>query len=67
MNYLLITQGQLSHPAEEYTEISENDSMVGKTVEAVGNTTVPGQYGNEPCTVLFFTDKTRHGFVHPSE
>jgi hypothetical protein len=60
-----ITEGQLSHPPEEYTDLQENDSIVGKTIEAVGSTTVPGNYGREPCTVLFFTDMTSQNFVHP--
>lgn len=41
-------------------------ATVGKTIEAIGTTTVEGAEGNEPCTILFFTDKTRHGFVHPA-
>jgi len=41
--------------------------IVGKTVEAVGETTVPGAYGDEPCIRLYFTDKTYHGFVMPAD
>lgn len=67
MNKIKIYDGKLSHPTKEYKEVGVDASLVGKTVEAVGNTTVPGPNGNEPCTVLFFTDKTRHGFVHPSD
>lgn len=43
------------------------EKIVGKTVEAVGLTTVEGADGHEPCTMLYFTDGTRHGFVHPAE
>jgi hypothetical protein len=41
--------------------------LVGKKIEAIGHTTSDGPYGDEPCTVLFFTDGTQHGFVHPAE
>jgi hypothetical protein len=42
------------------------EEIVGKTIEAVGVTTVPSNDGDEPCTILYFTDKTCHGFVHPA-
>ena len=38
---------------------------VGKTVEARGVASVEAAYGDEPCTVVLFTDGTCHGFVHP--
>ena len=40
--------------------------IVGKTIQAIGTTTVDGPNGQEPCTILFFTDRTKHGFVHPT-
>lgn len=40
---------------------------VGKKIEAIGETTVEGAYGDEPCIVLFFDDGTQHGFVLPSD
>jgi len=43
------------------------ESLVGKTVEAIGNTTVEGANGPEPCINLYFSDKTYHGFVLPSD
>lgn len=50
----------------EYLRVPVEDT-VGKTVEAVGLTTVDGAFGDEPCTVLFFSDGTMHGFVHPAD
>ncbi len=41
--------------------------IVGKTVQGVARTTVPGENGNEPCVMLLFTDGTRHGFVLPDD
>ncbi len=43
------------------------DRMVGKTIEAIGWTSVVGPYGDEPCVVLFCDDGTRHGFVLPAD
>lgn len=41
--------------------------LVGKTIQAVASTTVPGAYGDEPCILLYFTDGTRYGFVLPQD
>jgi hypothetical protein len=41
--------------------------VVGKTVECVCIGELRGAYGWEPCTVIYFTDNTRHAFVHPQE
>ena len=57
-----IIVGQKRHKRYKHGQI---DDLVGKTVEAVGITTVDGPYGKEPCTMLFFTDGSKHGFVHP--
>ncbi len=51
-------------PGLKYREVAL-DEIVGKTVQGVGRTTVPGASGDEPCVVLLFTDGTRHGFVLP--
>lgn len=40
--------------------------MVGKTVAGVGFT-YDGPYGSEPETVLYFTDGSWHGFMHPDD
>jgi DNA-directed RNA polymerase subunit RPC12/RpoP len=37
--------------------------IVGKTIAKIEHTHVDGNYGKEPCIMLFFTDGTRHGFV----
>jgi hypothetical protein len=41
------------------------EELVGKTIQGVARTTVPGENGSEPCVMLLFTDGTRHGFVLP--
>jgi hypothetical protein len=43
------------------------EETVGKTIEAVGVTTVPSAYGDEDCIMLFFSDGTKTGFVLPSD
>ena len=43
------------------------EEIVGKTIQGVARTTVPGENGNEPCVMLLFTDGTRHGFVLPRD
>lgn len=60
-----IVAGQKSR-AGRYKQVGLNET-VGKTVEAIGETTVPSNNGDEPCIVLFFTDGSRHGFVLPSD
>jgi hypothetical protein len=50
----------------QYRHVQLKD-IVGKTVEAIGATRVEGPYGDEPCTMLFFDDGTRYGFVHPQD
>jgi hypothetical protein len=50
-----------------YGKLTEQSQLIGKTIEAVGWSSVEGAYGNEPMTVLFFTDKTFAGFIHPQE
>jgi len=57
--------GKKTHKGK-YKHIPIEDT-VGKTVEAVGSTTVDGAFGDEPCTVLLFSDGTMHGFVHPAD
>ncbi len=47
-------------------KVAPLQALVGKTIAAIGIAAVPSAYGPEPCTVLYFTDGTRHGFVHPS-
>jgi hypothetical protein len=49
-----------------YDEVSLQN-IIGQTVEAVRIGEVDGGYGPEPCTMLYFTNNTRHGFVHPRE
>jgi hypothetical protein len=41
--------------------------LIGKTIADVTETTVPGAWGDEPATVLHFTDDTQYTFVHPSD
>lgn len=41
------------------------DEMVGRTVAAVEEGTIEGQYGDEPTITLRFTDGTFHTFVLP--
>jgi hypothetical protein len=60
-----ISSGQV-YVDRRYRHVSL-DHLVGKTVQAVGHDEVEGPYGMEPCTVLFFTDATCHGFVHPPD
>ena len=43
------------------------EEIVGRTIEAIAETTVEGNYDPEPCVVLCFTDGTKHGFVLPSD
>ncbi len=57
-NHVLVGNKQGKYKQVELT------SLVGKQVEAVGYGTVEGAWGLEPCTILYFTDKTFHGFVH---
>lgn len=49
-----------------YTHV-ELAEIVGKTVQGVGRTTVEGEYGDEPCVMLLFTDGTKTGFVLPGD
>ena len=53
-------------PYANYEEVAL-DAIVGKTVQGVARTTVPGENGDEPCVVLFFSDGTGHGFVLPGD
>jgi hypothetical protein len=39
------------------------EQLVGKTIQAIGVTTVEGENGSEPAVVLFFKDGTKHTFV----
>lgn len=41
--------------------------LVGKTIQRISCTTVEGAWGDEPVTLLHFTDGTEHGFVHPTD
>jgi hypothetical protein len=43
------------------------EEIVSRTVQAVLQTTVEGEHGDEPCIKLEFTDGTEHGFVLPSD
>ena len=61
---LEITQGERRNVPSQFTAV---DQLVGKTVEAVGASSVQGPNGDEPMTVLLFTDATWHGFVHPAD
>lgn len=42
-------------------------SLKGKTIASVGHDSVEGSWGPEPMTVLWFTDGTWFGFVHPAD
>jgi hypothetical protein len=65
MARLTITHGTRT-PGLKYRQVAL-DEIVGKTVQGVGRTTVPGASGDEPWVVLLFTDGTRHGFVLPGD
>jgi hypothetical protein len=43
------------------------DAIIGKTIEAVTETTVEGAWGVEPCIELCVTDGTKHGFVNATD
>ena len=58
-----IVFGKRSH--KDIYRYASLEQLVGKTIEAIGTTVVDGPNNYEPCTILFFTDKTKHGFVHP--
>lgn len=60
-----IIAGKKSHQGK-YPHVALGE-IVGKTIEAIGTTTVDSAYGDEPCTILYFKDGTQHGFVHPAE
>ena len=53
-------------PRRNYRQVALGE-IVGKTVQAVAETTVEGENGSEPCVMLLFTDGTRHGFVLPGD
>jgi hypothetical protein len=59
-----ITNGKITGKASSYKNVPLNE-IIGKTVIAVGDTTVPGAYGPEPCIYLFFSNGTKTGFVLP--
>lgn len=63
---ITIEYGELRRPSHEHVHVPL-DTIVGKTVVAVGTTTVAGAWGDEPCVVLFFRDGTRHWFVLPAD
>ena len=65
MAKLKLTYGTRT-PKLDYRQVALGD-IVGKTVQGVARTTVPGENGDEPCVVLLFTDGTRHGFVLPGD
>ena len=49
-----------------YTQVQDGN-IAGKKIVATASGCVLGQYGNEPCTYLYFDDDTYHAFVHPSD
>jgi hypothetical protein len=53
-------------PRLNYRQVALGD-IVGKTIQGVARTTVPGANGDESCVMLLFTDGTRHGFVLPGD
>ena len=55
-----ITAGKQTNSEYEHVML---DDLVGKTIEAIGWTSVEGPDGDEPCIVLFCDGGTRHGFV----
>jgi hypothetical protein len=55
-----VTAGNPSR--KEYTQ---STTVIGKTVEAEAMGQVEGQYGDEPCSIIMFTDGTAHAYVHP--
>jgi hypothetical protein len=59
-----IIAGKLLFDESTYMAVRVEE-IVGKTVEAIGIGSVNGEYGPEPLTALYFTDTTRHCFIHP--
>ena len=41
--------------------------IVGETLEAIGMTTVPGNFGPESCLLFFFSNGKKHGIVLPAD
>ena len=56
----ILIAGTKTH--NDYVPVELKDT-VGKTVEAVVETWVPGAEGPDKCLRLLFSDGTRHGFV----
>lgn len=54
-------------PEKLGTTLENITDLVGKTIIGVAVSSVPSNYGQEPCSVLLFTDGTFHGFVHPRD
>ena len=43
------------------------EEIVGETLEAIGFTTLPGAWGNEPCFILYFSNGKRYYFLVPTD
>jgi hypothetical protein len=53
-------------PGKRYRTIGL-DELAGKTIEGVTQSrTGQDAFGRKPLTTLYFTDGTRHGFLHPA-
>ena len=50
----------------EYRQTHNLGEIIGKAVEAVAFVSMPGAYGAEPATRLFFANGSYATFVHPS-
>jgi hypothetical protein len=59
-----IVYGKKSRAA--YRDVYPVD-LLGKTIEAIGYGTIDTDDGQMPCTVVLFTDGSRHAFVHPQK
>ena len=51
---------------KKYRHVSLEE-IVGETLEAIGLTTTKGNWGDEPCLQLFFSNGKQHGIVLPAD
>lgn len=61
-----LISGSLSANPKDYVGV-ELENCLGQRLVAVGYGTSDSLYEEEPVTILFFENKTRHTFVHPGD
>jgi hypothetical protein len=64
MKNVKVVLGERTH--KRY-QLARHETLIGKAIEAVAAGNVEGAYGNEPATILYFTDGTFFYFVHPMD